>query len=206
MTISETQRRQTEERIRAATDRLLRGQIPPGGGCDVQTLAIEAGVSRAALYRTYLHLKNEFEQRLARLRAEGQLPDPRAAQIIRLKDDNAKLRQRVTAREQEIADLSAFKTTALSRLAAQHQEITALRAALASRTQRPDSPGHTQAPGQQAVIPITLLPPNVRHTGPAQVTVGPSAHGLRSAVSGLFISTQTMISALLFAPPGSHRA
>ena len=25
------------------------------------------------------------------------------------------------------------------------------------------------------MIPITLLPPNVRHTGPAQVTVGPSA-------------------------------
>jgi hypothetical protein len=74
LTISEAQRRQTEERIRAAADRLLRGQIPPGGGCDIQTLAIEAGVSRASLYRTYLHLKNEFEQRLARMQAEGQLP------------------------------------------------------------------------------------------------------------------------------------
>lgn len=133
MTISEAQRRQTEERIRAAADRLLHGQIPSSGGCDIQTLAIEAGVSRASLYRTYLHLKNEFEQRLARLQAEGQLPDPRAAQIIRLKDDNARLRQRMTDREQEIADLSAFKTTALSRLTAQHQEITALRAALANR-------------------------------------------------------------------------
>lgn len=133
MTISEAQRRQTEERIRAAADRLLGGQIPVGGGCDIRTLAIEAGVSRASLYRTYLHLKNEFEQRLARLQAEGELPDPRAAQIVRLKDDIAKLRQRVTDREQEIADLSAFKTTALSRLAAQHQEITALRAALSSR-------------------------------------------------------------------------
>jgi hypothetical protein len=133
LTISETQRRQTEERIRAAADRLLRGQIPSNGGCDIQTLAIEAGVSRASLYRTYLHLKNEFEQRLARLQAEGQLPDPRAVQIIRLKDDNDKLRRRATDREQEIADLSSFKTTALSRLAAQHQEITALRAALSSR-------------------------------------------------------------------------
>lgn len=147
MTISEAQRRQTEERIRAAADRLLRGQIPSGGGCDIQTLAIEAGVSRASLYRTYLHLKNEFEKRLARLRAEGQLPDPRAAQIIRLKDDNAKLRQRVTDREQEIADLSAFKITALSRLAAQHQEITALRAALSSRT-------------NVRTLPATLKPPD----------------------------------------------
>jgi hypothetical protein len=43
LTISEAQRRQTEDRIRAAADRLLRGQIPPGGGCDIQTLAIEAG-------------------------------------------------------------------------------------------------------------------------------------------------------------------
>jgi hypothetical protein len=102
-------------------------------GCDIQILAIEADVSHAPLYRTYLPLKNEFEQRLARLQAEGQLSDPRAAQIIRLKDDNDKLRQQVTGREQEIADLSAFKTTALSRLAAQRQEITALRATLASR-------------------------------------------------------------------------
>jgi hypothetical protein len=133
VTISEAQRRQTEDRIRAAIDRLLRGQIPPGDNCDVRTLAIEAGVSRAALYRTYLHLKDEFEQRLARLRAEGQLPDPRAAQIVRLKDANANFKQRLADREQEIADLAVFKITALSRLAAQHQEITALRAALNNR-------------------------------------------------------------------------
>ena len=57
MTISDLQRQRTEDRIRAAIDRLLRGQIPPGGGCDVKTLAREAGVSRASLYRTYQHLK-----------------------------------------------------------------------------------------------------------------------------------------------------
>jgi hypothetical protein len=147
LTISDAQRRQTEERIRAAADRLLRGQIPSNGGCDIQTLAIEAGVSRASLYRTYLHLKNEFGQRLARLQAERQLPDPRAAQIIRLNDDNDKLRQRATDREPEIADLSAFKTTALSRLAAQHQEITALRAALANRA-------------NVRTLPATLKPPD----------------------------------------------
>ncbi|OKI28573.1 hypothetical protein A6A25_30620 [Saccharothrix sp. CB00851] len=79
MTISAAQRRNTEDRIRAAIDRLLRGQVPPGGGYDVKPLAAEAGVSRAALYRTYGHLKTEFEQRLARLRADGHQPDPRAA-------------------------------------------------------------------------------------------------------------------------------
>ena len=43
---------------------------------------------------------------------------------------------------------------------------------------------------------VTLLPPNMRHTGPAHVTVGPSTPGRRSAVSGLFISTQTMINGI----------
>src|SRR5439155_6705317 len=88
MTISHTQRQQTEARIRAAADRLLAGAVPAGGKCDVKTLAAEAGVSRAALYRTYPHLKQEFEQRLARLRAAGQRPDPRDAQIARLTDEN----------------------------------------------------------------------------------------------------------------------
>jgi chromosome segregation ATPase len=131
VTITHAQRRQTEDRIRAAMDRLLRGQIPPGGGCDVKTLAREAAVSRAALYRSYGHLKKEFEQRLARIRADGHLPDPRAAQILRLQDANTKLRQRLDEREREIAELTAFKTTALSRLAAQHTEITRLRTTLA---------------------------------------------------------------------------
>lgn len=133
MTISDAQRRRTEDSIRAATDRLLRGQIPTDGGCDVKTLASEAGVSRAALYRSYSHLKAEFERRLAQMRADGHLPDPRSAQIGGLKDDNARLRARITARDQQIVELTAFKTTAISRLAAQHAEITALRSALTDR-------------------------------------------------------------------------
>ena len=60
MTISPIQRRQTEDSIRAAMDRLLRGQIPSGGGCDITTLAREARISRAALDRSYGHLKDEF--------------------------------------------------------------------------------------------------------------------------------------------------
>ena len=52
-----------------------------------QTLASAAGVSRAALYRTYPRLKDDFEQRLAQARAAGQVTDPRDAQITRLKDE-----------------------------------------------------------------------------------------------------------------------
>ena len=65
MRIGEDSARQNESRIRAAMDRLLRGEIPPGGGCDVKTLAREAGVDRAAFYsdRPYAHLKDEFERR-----------------------------------------------------------------------------------------------------------------------------------------------
>lgn len=120
MTISAEQRRQTEDSIRAAIDRLLQGQIPPGGACDISTPAKESGVSRAALYRTYNHLKAEFERRLAQMRADGHLPDPRAGQIVRLKNDNVHLRERLREREQQVAELTDFKTLAVSRLHAQH--------------------------------------------------------------------------------------
>lgn len=132
MTVSAARRQQNEDSIRAAIDRLLRGQIPAGGGCDIKTLAQEAGVSRAALYRSYSHLKEEFERRLAQMQAEGHLPDPKSVQIIRLKDENTALRRRLADREREVTDLTGFKTTAISRLAAQHAEITRLRAALAA--------------------------------------------------------------------------
>jgi hypothetical protein len=130
VTISQNQRQHTEDRIRAATDRLLSGQIPTGGGCDIKTLASEAGLSRAALYRSYGHLKTEFEQRLTRLRDEGHQPDPRAAQILRLKDENTRLRERLAELDQRNTELTEFKTTALGRLAAQHDEIARLRTAL----------------------------------------------------------------------------
>ena len=66
MRTSAEQRRQAEQRIRAAAGTLLRGDIPPDGKCDITTLARQAGVSRAALYRTYPHLKDEFERRSPR--------------------------------------------------------------------------------------------------------------------------------------------
>lgn len=134
MTISPIQRRQAEDSIRAAMDRLLRGQIPSGGSCDITTLAREAGISRAALYRSYGHLKDEFTRRLTQMQADGNLPDPRAAQIVRLKDENANLRRRLLESEQQIAELTEFRITAISRLAAQHDEITQLRCALAAHS------------------------------------------------------------------------
>jgi hypothetical protein len=78
MRISTTQRAENENRIRAAMDRLLRGDIPPGGKCDIKSLAREAAVDRTAFYgsRPYAHLREEFETRLAAIRHDGSHPDP----------------------------------------------------------------------------------------------------------------------------------
>jgi hypothetical protein len=130
MRITEQQRKQTEDRIRAATDRLLRGEFPPGGKCDVKTLAAEAGISRAAIYSTYLHLKEDFERRRDRLGAAGEAPDRRGAQIVRLKQRVAALQARITKQDNVITEFADFRTLAVSRLAAQHEEITRLRSAL----------------------------------------------------------------------------
>ncbi|WP_159014200.1 hypothetical protein [Streptomyces sp. NRRL WC-3725] len=93
MALCHRQRDQTERRVRAAIDRLLAGQIPPGGACDVKTPAREAGISRASLYRTWSHLKGEFEKRRAAVWAAGQQPDQREVRIARLRDLNQPLTQ-----------------------------------------------------------------------------------------------------------------
>src|SRR5260370_17193945 len=96
MRISSAQRAGNENRIRAAMDRLLRGEIPSGGNCDIKTLAHEADVDRTAFYgsRPYAHLRTEFEDRLRRLHETGQTPDPKTGRINKLKAQNAKPRQR----------------------------------------------------------------------------------------------------------------
>lgn len=129
MRISAAQRTENENRIRAAMDRLLRGEIPPGGKCDIKTLANEAAVDRTAFYgnRPYVHLRTEFERRLQALQQAGEIPDPREAQISRLKAENAKLKDRLTQAERAIDDLTDFRKQALARLAAQHEEIIRLR-------------------------------------------------------------------------------
>jgi len=150
------QRRQAEQRIRAAADALLRGDIPPEGKCDITTLARQAGVSRAALYRTYPRLKEEFERRLAAVHASGATPDPRDAQITRLKAHHDELRQKLADRDSALRDLEQFKVTALSRLAAQHDEITRLRRQAISaragnvRSLTPRLPGGTAPASQEA--------------------------------------------------------
>ena len=129
MRISAEQRHHNETRIRTAMDRLLRGQIPPGGKCDIKTLAREAGVDRTAFYgtRPYAHLREEFEQHLRALHATGDHADPRDAQIARLKDELDTVEQRLARRDQTIAELTETNAEALSRLAAQHDEIARLR-------------------------------------------------------------------------------
>jgi hypothetical protein len=131
MRITAARRIQNENRIRAVMDRLLRGEIPPGGNCDVKTLAVEAGVDRTAFYgtRPYAHLRAEFEHRLQQLRQAGEAPDPRVAQIERLKAEVDKLKTNIALANSTIQDLTDFRSRALARLTAQHDEIIQLRAA-----------------------------------------------------------------------------
>jgi hypothetical protein len=132
MRISAGQRHATEQRIRQTIDQLLGGDIPAGGKCDVTTLARQAGVDRTAFYgtRPYAHLRAEFEKRLQASRRNGEHPDPRDAQIHRLKTTIGTLQQRIVRHEQAACELTEFRQQALSRVAAQHDEITRLRAAL----------------------------------------------------------------------------
>ena len=131
MRITAARRIHNENRIRAVMDRLLRGEIAPGGNCDVKTLAVEAGVDRTAFYgtRPYAHLRAEFEHRLQQLRQAGETPDPRVAQIERLKAEVDKLKTNIAQANSTIHDLTDFRSRALARLTAQHDEIIQLRAA-----------------------------------------------------------------------------
>ncbi|MBT2480799.1 hypothetical protein [Streptomyces sp. ISL-94] len=139
--ISEETKQHHEQAIQAAMDRLLRGELPPGGRCDLKTLAAEAGVSRTGFYPKkdragnerpgpYQHLAEEFERRVRAKQEAGEITDPRDAQITRLKGEVEQLRTRVAQRNDTITELTEFRTRAVSRLAAQHEEIQRLRKAL----------------------------------------------------------------------------
>jgi len=129
MRLSRQQIADNEAKIRAAMTRLLNGDIPLGGRCDIKTLAGEAGVDRTAFYgsRPYARLREEFEQRLGELRDASERPDPRDAQATRLKDEIARLKERLARSDVTIGELAAFRDQALARLAVQHTEITRLR-------------------------------------------------------------------------------
>lgn len=150
MRITAAQRVENENRIRAAMDRLLRGEIPPGGNCDIKTLALAAGVDRTAFYsnRPYTHLRAEFEHRLKQMQQHnGESPDPKTAQIERLKSDVDKLKTRLEQANSTIEELTDFRVQALARLAAQHDEIQRLRATSDANTKVTRLP-----PARQKVI------------------------------------------------------
>lgn len=138
MRISASQRQANENRIRAAIDRLLRGEIPADGGCDVKTLAREAAVDRTAFYgtRPYAHLRVEFEQRLATLQRDtGERPDPRDSQIDHLKNEITTLKRRLEQATSQLDELTDFRARALAQLAAQHDDIARLRTSAAAASQ-----------------------------------------------------------------------
>ncbi|MGW8331175.1 hypothetical protein ACWGLE_25160 [Streptomyces sp. NPDC055897] len=118
---------EAEDRIRTAMQQLLAGPLPDGLKCDVKSLCTLAGVPRATLYRTYPHLKAEFDRQRTTAQQAGRQPDPRLAQIERLKTEVATLRERLSRKNAELDVLKEFQATALSRLAAQHDVITMLR-------------------------------------------------------------------------------
>ncbi|GGV54710.1 hypothetical protein [Streptomyces spectabilis] len=133
MRITDEQRRQAEDRIRAAIDRLLRGELPSRGRCDLKTLAAQAGVNRTAFYAKegrpgpFQHLAEEFTRRRELLQQAGTISDPREAQIAHLKETITDLRRRLADRDAEVEELTDFRQRAISQLAAQHAEITRLR-------------------------------------------------------------------------------
>ncbi|MEV6810235.1 hypothetical protein [Streptomyces sp. NPDC051132] len=139
--ISDETRARNEQAIRAAMDRMLRGELPPGGNCDLKTLAAEARVTRTGFYPKknrdgterpgpYQHLGEEFERRLKALQEAGEVPDPRTAQIERL-NEVAQLKDRIATRDAALRELEDFRVRAVSRLVAQHEEITRLRVQVA---------------------------------------------------------------------------
>jgi AcrR family transcriptional regulator len=137
MALSHQQRDQIERRIRAAIDRLLAGQIPTDGACDVKTLAREAGISRASLYRTWGHLKDEFEKRRAAAWSAGQHPDPREARITRLRDLNQRLTGKLAHIYTELNQLKERHRLLLSVLAAKDDELQRLRHQLSTISSTP---------------------------------------------------------------------
>jgi chromosome segregation ATPase len=134
---------EAETRIRSAMQRLLAGSVPDGLKCDVKSLCIIAGVPRATLYRTYPHLKAEFDRQRTAAQEAGQHPDPRLAQIERLKAEVATLRERLSRKNAQLDELQSFRAESLSRLAAQHAEISYLRKELVTA---PDAKIHLLSP------------------------------------------------------------
>ena len=151
MRISAAQRVQNENRIRAAMDRLLRGEIPPGGGCDIKP-SLRRPASTAppstATAPTHTYALNSKTDS-GNCSTPTKTPDPKTAQIERLKAEIDKLRSRMAHANSTIEELTDFRTQALARLAAQHEEIQRLRTAAAPNahvTRLPPDPTEDHRP------------------------------------------------------------
>ncbi|MBG0741171.1 hypothetical protein IV500_17520 [Paeniglutamicibacter antarcticus] len=118
-------RSQVENRIRAAIQTLLADEIPPGMNRDITSLCALAGVPRATVYRTYPHLKAIFEEQRSHQQDTATNTDAETHQKIPFEKDRLQLK--LTAMTTKVHELEHFKSTALSRLAAQHEEILRLR-------------------------------------------------------------------------------
>ncbi|MFF9077053.1 hypothetical protein ACF1BP_34740 [Streptomyces sp. NPDC014735] len=143
--LTEADKARNEAAIRAAMDRVLVGNLPPGGKVDPKTLATTADVSRTGFYPkksrdatprpgTYQHLAEEFEQRLQELRAAGEIVDPRDARVDRLKKQVDELKERVAIRDEQPAELTESKALEISQPAAQYDEIKRLRTQVAEHS------------------------------------------------------------------------
>ena len=110
---AEERHTETEGRIRAAMAQLLGGDIPEHLKCDVKSLCTLSGVPRATLYRSYPRLKAEFERERSDAQTAGLHPDPRLAQIERLKTEIIDLHKRLNRGNAELAELRTFRAEAL---------------------------------------------------------------------------------------------
>jgi DNA repair exonuclease SbcCD ATPase subunit len=136
--LTEEDKARNEAAIRAAMERILSGNLPAGGKTDLKTLAAVAGVTRTGFYPkrnrdgtprpgAHQHLAEEFERRVRELQQAGKIVDPRKAQIEWLQAERAELKNRIADRDARLEEATAFKKLAISRLAAQHEEIERLR-------------------------------------------------------------------------------
>ena len=135
MALSQEQRDQIERQL------LVGLRLEPGHElADVKTLPREAGISRASLYRTWDHLKDEFEKRRAAAWAAGQQPDPREARIARLRDLNQRLTGKLARAHTEFNQLKERHRLLLSVLAAKDDELQRLRRELSAFSRTSPAP------------------------------------------------------------------
>jgi hypothetical protein len=98
-----------------------------------RALAVESGVDHTAFYGTRPHRSPRRVRTAPMFTPAGcDQPDPRDAQITRLKTEITGLKNRVVESTSTINELTEFQAQALARLAAQDDEIIRLRAAATS--------------------------------------------------------------------------